>query len=230
MIAAATKLIGWHGSGGKVELAVEAFSSHWHPLSNLFSCSFDHRTLVDGGCDSSSSGAALGLIGRERPCIGHRWVSDSRFVGSREAYGGEVAAGSSALGDVDVIEIQRRRSRPHGAGASGGDDADTVGGLLTEAVRSLPLNGRLVVVGRSGAEKSGGQCTPNDRPLTTPSSPSFVRWHCWLLLSVVVVSLVVGSLARVVPPVPRGTKRVLSCKNRRFQFEINLVIPAAMSE
>ena len=30
----------------------------------------------------------------------------------------------------------------------------------------------------------------------------------------------------MVPPVPRGTKRVPSCENRRFQFEINLTILA----
>ena len=34
----------------------------------------------------------------------------------------------------------------------------------------------------------------------------------------------------VVPPVPCGTKRGPSCENQWFQFEINLMIPATMSE
>ena len=58
----------------------------------------------------------------------------------READGGEVAAGSSALGNVDV--------------ASGGGDADAVGRLLNDGgCQITSAEWWLVVVGRSGAER-----------------------------------------------------------------------------
>jgi len=80
-----------------------AFSSHWHQSSNLHSCSFDHRTLVDGGREYSMSGAALGSVGQtnlRRPSFGQRQSIRRQPRGRRRQIGSRQR---SALGDVDVI-------------------------------------------------------------------------------------------------------------------------------
>ena len=146
----------------------------------------------------------------------------------READGGEVAAGSSALGNVDV--------------ASGGGDADAVGRLLNDGgCQITSAEWWLVVVGRSGAEKeSGGQrthCRAERSGEERRPTHVIIRSLALLVVGCVVghwlarAFIVACAVVRFIALLARFHVATMTSgrENQQFQFEINLMIPAKAS-